>query len=95
MERSQNFYGFFVVYRYECVDVIVISSAFVVFIQTCLRAHSALHRFSAMITNYFDLFNCILHRLLLLSLHVTRLVLVVIDLAKFTSINLRCLCRIS
>ena len=74
MERSQNFYGLFVLYRYECVDVIVISFAFVVFIQTCLRSYSALHRFSAMITNYFDLLKCILRRFLLLSLHVIGLV---------------------
>ena len=67
MERSQNFYGLFVLYRYDCVDVIVISSAFVVFIQTCFRSYSALHQLSAMITNYFELLKCILHRLLLLS----------------------------
>ena len=55
MEHSQNIYGLFVVYRYVCVDVIIINSTDVVLIQTCLRSYSALHRFSYVFINYFDL----------------------------------------
>ena len=71
MEHSQNIYGLFVVYRYMCVDVIIINS-FVVLIQTCLRSYSALHRFSYMFINYFDLlkWRSMLHRLIMLSLRV-------------------------
>ena len=101
MEHSQNIYVFFVVYRYVCIDVIVIitNSIIVVFIQTCLRSYSALHRRSYMFgIKYFDLliWPSILNRLLILSLHVSffffqviRLVLFVICyLAKFISTNL-------
>ena len=71
MEHSQNIYGLFVVYRYMCVDVIIINS-FVVLIQTCLRSYSALHRFSYVFINYFDLlkWRSMLHRLIMLSLRV-------------------------
>ena len=71
MEHSQNIYGLFVVYRYMCVDVIIINS-FVVLIQTCLRSYSALHRFSYVFINYFDLlkWRSMLHRLIILSLRV-------------------------
>ena len=97
MEHPQNIYGLFVVYRYVCIDVIITNSIIVVFIQTCLRSYSALHRRSYMFgIKYFDLliWPSILHRLLILSLHVSffqviRLVLFVICyLAKFTSTNL-------
>ena len=74
MEHSQNIYGVFVVYRYVCIDVIITNSITVVFIQTCLRSYSALHRRSYMFgIKYFDLLirPSILHRLLILSLHVS------------------------
>ena len=92
MERSQNFYGLFVMYRYACVDVTVIDSTFVVFIQTCLQSYSALYRFSVMTTYYFILLKCKLHRFLWLLLNVIGLVLVATDYsAKLTSINHGCL----
>lgn len=97
MEHSQNFYGLFAMYRYVCVDVIIINFTIVIFIQTCLRSYLALHRFSYMFINYFAFLKwlTIQHMFLLLSLHVCfffqviRLVLFTICyLAKFTSTNL-------
>lgn len=98
MEHSQNFYGLFAMYRYVCVDVIIINFTIVIFIQTCLRSYLALHRFSYMFINYFAFLKwlSIQHMFLLLSLHVCffffqviRLVLFTICyLAKFTSTNL-------
>ena len=48
MEHSQNIYGLFIVHRYVCIHVIITNSIIVVFIQTCLRSYSALHRLSYM-----------------------------------------------
>lgn len=72
MEHSQNFYGLFAMYRYVCVDVIIINFTIVIFIQTCLRSYLALHRFSYMFINYFAFLKwlSIQHMFLLLSLHV-------------------------
>ena len=35
MDHSQNIYGLFVVYRYVCIDVIIINSTIGIFNQTC------------------------------------------------------------
>ena len=35
MDHSQNIYGLFVVYRYLCIDVIIINSTIGIFNQTC------------------------------------------------------------
>ena len=55
MEHSQNLYGLFVVYRYVCVDDIIINFTIVVSIQTCLRFYLVLHRFSHMFIDHFVL----------------------------------------
>ena len=55
MEHSQNLYGLFVVYRYVCVDDIIINFTIVVSIQTCLRFYLVLHRFSYMFIDHFAL----------------------------------------
>ena len=55
MEHSQNLYGLFVVYRYVCVDDIIINFTIVVSIQTCLRFYLVLHRFSYMFIDHFVL----------------------------------------
>ena len=97
MEHSQNLYGLFVVYRYVCVDDIIINFTIVVSIQTCLRFYLVLHRFSYMFIDHFVLLKwlSIQHNYLLLLLHVffffqvIRLILFAICyLAKFTSTNL-------
>ena len=72
MEHSQNLYGLFVVYRYVCVDDIIINFTIVVSIQTCLRFYLVLHRFSYMFIDHFVLLKSlsIQHNFLLLLLHV-------------------------
>ena len=97
MEHSQNLYGLFVVYRYVCVDDIIVNFTIVVSIQTCLRFYLVLHRFSYMFIDHFVLLKwiSIQHNFLILLLHVffffqvIRLILFAICyLAKFTSTNL-------
>ena len=72
MEHSQNLYGLFVVYRYVCVDDIIINFTIVVSIQTYLRFYLVLHRFSYMFIDHFVLLKwlSIQHNFLLLLLHV-------------------------
>ena len=72
MEHSQNLYGLFVVYRYVCVDDIIINFTIIVSIQTCLRFYLVWHRFSYMFISHFALLKwlSIQHNFLLLLLHV-------------------------
>ena len=72
MEHSQNLYGLFVVYRYVCVDDIIINFTIVVSIQTYLRFYLVLHRFSYMFIDHFVLLKwlSVQHNFLLLLLHV-------------------------
>ena len=96
MEHSQNLYGLFVVYRYVCVDDIIINFTIVVSIQTCLRFYLVLHRFSYMFIDHFVLLKwlSLQHNFLLLLLHVFFLpsnkanLFAICYLAKFTSTNL-------
>ena len=96
MEHSQNFYGLFVVYRYVCVDDIIINFTIVVSIQTCLRFYLVLHRFSYMFIDHFVLLKwlSIQHNFFTLTIacfffQVIRLIFFAICyLAKFTSTNL-------